>query len=701
MRKHRLTILGLLGFMAFTSMQAQTNSAKEPQPIVYTLQQQPFGLDHYKSGYYYYNNGKVYSMRSYKVADGQKILQLKVSPAGSTYAILDSKQGKDAKEDKNTIRIFDLWKAKKELAKIQPTSYQPVAFCYSADAKQLLVMGSDKQIHRFDAISSFAEQGAFACSTQASSMLASPGGYFVALTQGNNVEVMNLQQQNRRTLLQQKAEVRDVAFSADGSQMAILTANGECNVYDTSNFKASLHYDALGTAQSCYFHPEGKYLAVVTGTNRVALINLFNSEERNYVDALASGVKYVNFAKSASQGVYLVYNTQQAIVFSPVFHLSPNLQGQLKNELESRMEEWSKRMADESLDDYNARVNEENRLKQMRLFETEIATEMASNLLSTSEVKVGNYNEEMGMLALEFSNMPSIYLNVPSEELSDFMDPGNLEFSNAKYQVNDKDQFELVYTEVTNKKTGQKYVFDNSERKSLAYLKNSDNFVPLEKVQMSHQEALNLEEVKNSILKNAKGRKGGITDHTQIAVSTKVTNTTNAAGKKEMNYEVAVSYTVDETYSAKDDFAPGKYKTAQSKAALTMLQVIKQAMEGDFAKYLQSGEQLKVMVTGTADAMPLSRTIAYDGSYGNFEREPVYQNGELGNITVTRKTGIRNNEQLAFLRAMGVKDYIVREIPALDKMKASYDTNIEVSEKTGSKYRRIGVKFTFIDAFKK
>ena len=121
-------------------------------------------------------------------------------------------------------------------------------------------------------------------------------------------------------------------------------------------------------------------------------------------------------------------------------------------------------------------------------------------------------------------------------------------------------------------------------------------------------------------------------------------------------------------------------------------------MEEDFAKYTVEGKQVKIEVTGMADALPFSRTVAYDGCYGDYEEEPVYKNGELSNITVTRKTGISQNEQLAYLRAMGVKDYMEKNISSLQKMKTSYDTHIEVSENKGGEYRRIGVKFTFVDA---
>lgn len=237
---------------------------------------------------------------------------------------------------------------------------------------------------------------------------------------------------------------------------------------------------------------------MVTGDQRVAIINLLNEKDRHYVDAQNPGVTYVNFVRNADKGVYLVYNTKNSIVFNPVFFLSPNRQEILKNELQSRMAEWMKRMDGESLDDFNARVNDETRMKQMRLFETEIATRMAENLLTTSEVKVGNYNQEMGMLTLDFNTMPSIYLSVPAAQLDDFMDPGALQFSNTKYCVNDKDEFELVYTEVTNPKTGNKYVFDNRERKSLAFLESDENFVPFAQLQTSQMEELKLEEIKTT-----------------------------------------------------------------------------------------------------------------------------------------------------------------------------------------------------------
>lgn len=395
--------------------------------------------------------------------------------------------------------------------------------------------------------------------------------------------------------------------------------------------------------------------------------------------------------------IYLAYNTSKSLVFTPVGFLTPNRQERLKDELNRRMDDWMERMEGESLDDYNARVNEESRLRQMRLFEADIATGMAGNILSTSEIKMGNYNAEMSMLTLDFDNMASIYLTVPLNELETFMDVNDLEFVNTKYGLNEKDEFEIVYTEVINKRTGKTYIFDNTERKSLAFLEADDNFVPFEQLQGAKMEQLLLEEIKNNIMQEAQDQ-NFISDHTKIDVRTKVINTTDATGKSIYNYDVEVSYTVDEEYSATDDFAPGRFKCEESNAALAMLAIVKKALTGDFSKYMVEGKQVKVQITGMADALPFRRTVAYDGCYGDFDQEPVYKNDELSNITVTEATGISENEQLAYLRAMGVKDYLDRNIPAFGKMRTTFDTYIEVSQNKGGAYRRIGVKLTFVDA---
>lgn len=693
--KHFYYYMGLACLLGcplqLSAQEAEKAEASRTHEVNVKLDKTPDGFANHYSAFYYYSGKEILNMRNYLMKTADKVTSLYINPAGGSYAFIDSRK------EKNTVMVYRLLEKDWQIGKVGTTKqYKPTAICYSPDARFLYVMGSDSRVHVFSTRKT-QEINSFAINGVGTRLDASANGYFLVASSKEKIQIINLDNQTVRTSIPLNAELRDLAFSSNRKLMAVLTADGACDIYDTKTFEVTKHYDAMGLARKCFFHPENKYLTVVTGDQRIAFINLFNDQDRQYLDAKEAGVNYLNYSKTVKNDIYLAYNTSKSLVFTPVRFLTPNRQERLKDELNRRMDEWMERMEGESLDDYNARMNEESRLRQMRLFEADIATGMAGNILSTSEIKMGNYNAEMSMLTLDFDNMASIYLTVPLNELETFMDVNDLEFVNTKYGLNEKDEFEIVYTEVINKRTGKTYIFDNTERKSLAFLEADDNFVPFEQLQGAKMEQLLLEEIKNNIMQEAQDQ-NFISDHTKIDVRTKVINTTDASGKNIYNYDVEVSYTVDEEYSATDDFAPGRFKCEESNAALAMLAIVKKALTGDFSKYMVEGKQVKVQITGMADALPFRRTVAYDGCYGDFDQEPVYKNDELSNITVTEATGISENEQLAYLRAMGVKDYLDRNIPAFGKMRTTFDTYIEVSQNKGGAYRRIGVKLTFVDA---
>lgn len=132
---------------------------------------------------------------------------------------------------------------------------------------------------------------------------------------------------------------------------------------------------------------------------------------------------------------------------------------------------------------------------------------------------------------------------------------------------------------------------------------------------------------------------------------------------------------------------------------MRILGIIKNAFEGDFSKYLSEGKQVKVIVTGSADASPIRGRIAYNGQYGEFIDEPYYKDGNLDNITVTKASGITANEQLALMRAAGVKNYIEKNVTTLDNTKNEYEYHVEVAKERGGEFRKINVEFVIMDAF--
>ena len=353
-------------------------------------------------------------------------------------------------------------------------------------------------------------------------------------------------------------------------------------------------------------------------------------------------------------------------------------------------------MPGETLEEYNVRVSDENVAAQRRLYEEEIATRMADNLIMTSEVTLGNFNMETNTLAVNVNSMPPFYLNVPAEDVGFFMDTDNLQFSNAIYGVGKTDEFELIYLDVYNKQTGETYNFDNRERRELEYMYAEETFVPIDLVMLSNMDEIKLQEIKDNIVTQAK-KKNTISNKTNISVTAGVASHLDETGNKIIDYNIGFQYDVVAAYSAREDFAPGQYHTSRSGAARSMCSIIKTAFETEFAQYIKAGKKLVVTITGMADNLPIRSRIAYDGSYGDFVDQEIGKN--QGMVTVTKLSGITDNVQLALLRAAGLQDYIIRNLPELQTMDVEYVYNVSLAEQVGGKYRRITVEFKFVDVF--
>lgn len=355
-------------------------------------------------------------------------------------------------------------------------------------------------------------------------------------------------------------------------------------------------------------------------------------------------------------------------------------------------------MPGESMEDYRLRVNDETRSRQRRLFEDEISTQLAGDLLADATMSLGNYDRTNQVLAIDFSTMPTIYLPVPESDVTSFHSAGDLVLTDVQYGVLPDDTFEIVYAKVFNKVDGKTYEYNNHDRVAMDFMGGDANVVSLEILQQQQMEVLKLQELREKVVEEARNR-SLISNHTNITVDSKVVPDYDANGEKILNYQVNFTYQVDPEFSAAEDFPPGKYLVDESGAASSMLKIVKEAFEGDFAQYVKDGKKLKVVISGTADATPIIRTIPYNGVYGDFVDEPIYENGDLTAITVTQADGVKENRQLAFLRAEGVKDYLKTNVGNLDKMDADYTIRVDVTEGKGSEFRRITANFILVDVF--
>ena len=625
------------------------------------------------------------------IAGKDSIRRMALNPTGINAALV-----KKDKKNRFYLEIISLdGNADKKMSFDSKHLGIPYAAAFTPDARQLAV-ATDKATYLFETKKFKLISEAPAFTNSPNILVFSPNQYFLAAAGDNKVEVMNFEEKTMRRSVNPGEEVTDVVFSKSSDDMAVLMADGMVEIYDTRSFNVKLIIEDLDNGYACDFNFDGKYLAIAAENDKVTVINLLKPEDRIIMELPEASLSDVLFIVDAYEKTLLSVSTASGL-HARRLQLEPYYAKLVSDEVDMKMSEWLKKMPDETMEEYKLRVNDKTRVKQRRLFEDEISTRLAGNLTAMSTVSLGQYDADNEVLAVNFDNMPTIFLSMPREDLGGINSASDLSISEQQYGLLGDDSFELIYAKFTNKNTGAEYIYDNVNRKPMNFM-NNDNVVSIELVQQQMMEEIRLEELKEQVMLEAK-KDNIISDHTQIAVNSEVIPEYDANGNKILNYNVNFTYQVDPDFSAQEDFAPAKYRAEQSGAASSMLNIVKSAFEGDFASYVKQGKRLNVKISGTADASPIRNTIAYDGAYGDIEDEPIYQDNKMSAISVTQKEGIKTNEQLAFLRAYGVKDYLEHNVTGIKDMDTRYSYNIGVAEGKGSEFRRITIEFTFVDAF--
>lgn len=622
----------------------------------------------------------------------KNILTFNVNPSGVNFGVVE--QDKKGKRDAN---FYSTATQNTKIGSFDSKKYgQPSAIVYTPDARKLMV-ATDQGLFIFEP-RKMVLLDKIELPFTPTAMSISDNAYYLTISEGDRVVVYNLEQKTIRRDWTYGVKVTDMTFSNGSSEFAVLTEDGILSIYDTRSFNIKNTIDNLGSGIACAFNNDGKYIVVATDPNSLEVINLVRPTDRNTIPVETGGVSDVEFIKDTEGNSILVYTGNMMLHARRMQDLEPHFAKLISDEVDQKMAEWEKMMPGESMEDYRLRVNEESRARQRRLFEDEISTQLAGDLLAGATMSLGSYDRTNQVLALDFTTMPTIYLPVPESDVTAFHDANDLVLSEVQYGILPDDTFEIVYAKVFNKNDGKTYEYNNHDRVAMDFMGGDSNVVSLEILQQQQMEELKLQELREKVVEEARNT-SVISNHTNIAVDSKVVPDYDANGEKILNYEVNFTYQVDPEFSAAEDFPPGKYLVDESGAASSMLKIVKEAFEGDFSQYIKQGKKLKVTISGTADATPIIRTIAYDGSYGDFIDEPIYENGDLTAITVTKADGVKENRQLAFLRAEGVKNYLQKNVNNLDKMDADYVFRVDVSEGKGSEFRRITANFTFVDVF--
>lgn len=687
--RYRLISFSIIAFSA-CCLSRSYSEVKIEKVMTYKQTVKPELFDNYRFATYFSSDKTAYNLRGFELArPGGKILSIKVNPAGYSYALLHGKG------EKTKVSVYPINGDNSDRREVRGLT-SPSAIAYTADSRKLIVADGGALLF-FDSKTLEPTGERFETAGRPKELAVSPNGYFIASLTDDRADIINATTGALRTSLPASG-AESVAFTGSGSKMGLLTSGGALTVYNTSDFMAESSTGGLGNTRSLFFHPDENYAGMVSDGNRIQFVNLFDAGDRPVV--YESGVGGARFLRDGKDNIYLADFTDTALRYRLVSGFTPNYSNLLNRMVEERMNEWMKMRPGETELEYRERVNEESIRQQRIRFNNEAATELAltAGLGNFGEAVLGRYNPENGTLIISLPGLPDIYLTVPPEDMAGFGDGNNLQYSEPVYTITPANTFELLYVSVFNPTNGKTYVFDNLENQNLDFLALSDGFVSLDLIMQSSREDVELKSIKDRIMEEAR-QKNLLSDHTTINVESHIEQAVDATGKRVRNYHVNFAYQVSEEGSAKEDFAPGRYRTSDSHAAASMLRIIGRAFRSEFAGYLKSGKGLIIEITGSADALPINGSIAYDSSLGEFTDEPCYIDGSLTTLTVTPQSGMKTNEQLAFMRARAVQDELERLVPDISTMDVTYRHNIEVSKEKGARFRRIAVSLIFIDAF--
>ena len=516
------------------------------------------------------------------------------------------------------------------------------------------------------------------------------------VVEGNKIDVLNLERGVIRSTLESAQSVLDVDFSDDSREFVVLYSNGDIKTYNMSDLNVKKSYAPIVGAKNCTYYAQGKYL-IVNASKSYEFLNLLTSNVDYVLSVDAGDLLSFEIQKDAKFKDLLLMIKNSYLEVYPLNEIERYRTLDMKYSMDLAMDEWTKMQEGESEEEYLKRMSKENREKYALQLEYDIVSQMAGNLINEDGARLGSYIGKDNLLAVDFNTLPSIYLNVPSQDLVELNNINDIEFFNTIYGLDQNDEFEVIYTDARNKLTGNVYMYDNRNREKITFVQ--EDFVPMEVIQIANLEQKKLEMIKEEVVAVAK-TEDLLSDHTHITVSTEVEEDIDADGEKILDYNVNFQYKVDQEFSERDDFKSGKYLALESNAAQQMLAIVKKSLNSDFAKYTNDCSKIIVSVTGSADATPIRNKLRYNGEYGDIVDQIATQDGELTTMSVTKSKGIVSNEELALVRAISVGDYLDKELLGNLSIPVDYKYNIEVSKEKGSEYRRIKVSLKFVDTFK-
>lgn len=190
-------------------------------------------------------------------------------------------------------------------------------------------------------------------------------------------------------------------------------------------------------------------------------------------------------------------------------------------------------------------------------------------------------------------------------------------------------------------------------------------------------------------------------DESFISVQADLVDTMFADGLMRLDLVYRLSYNCKHLEGYTDDYPLGTFDVDSSNSCRAICSLTSQFLHGPLAEHLKEGQEVEITISSSADGTEFTSAVGYDGRYGEFRYCPVTFNGERLRISVDRSTGIRNNCQLAYLRAQAVRANLEEQNPSLQHTRNNYRyvTQSYKDSLNTHYYRRSAIEIRIIDVY--
>ncbi len=187
-------------------------------------------------------------------------------------------------------------------------------------------------------------------------------------------------------------------------------------------------------------------------------------------------------------------------------------------------------------------------------------------------------------------------------------------------------------------------------------------------------------------------------DESEVRVRARIADGVKEDGTAELNFVLEISYNCNHPEGFTDDYAVGTYTVESSNSVYAICELARVMIDNECSDFFGANKDVDIHISGSTDAIDVAN-ITYNGEYGEHRYDAATFNGERVRLSISQAEGITNNAQLAYVRALGVRNYTETKISALQHTNNSYTYETTCNAEVGSRYRRCSIELTVHGAF--